>query len=118
MHRQSVQRFTRDLSKEDIEATNKKHKDLMKTLTHARTTIAEGRLIREMLDKAAKGDAKGLKDAVDSEFTDWSNKKISVGDIDSTLLKFATSASLGRSFDHHCCVLCLLVTVLRGVFVR
>ena len=91
---------------------NQQHKDIMKILIKARATIAEGKLLREMIDKSAKGDAKGLKDAVDGEFTNWTDKKISVSDIDSTLLKFATSASLGRPCNHHCCVLCFLVTVL------
>ena len=75
---------------------NNNHKDLMKVLTHARATIAEGRLLREMIDKSTKGDTKGLKDAVDGEFTAWTDKKISVSDVERTLLKFATSASLGK----------------------
>ena len=75
---------------------NNTHKDLMKVLTNARATIAEGRLLREMIDKSTKGDTKGLKDAVDGEFTAWTDKKISVSDVERTLLKFATSASLGK----------------------
>ena len=75
---------------------NNHHKDLMKVLTHARATIAEGRLLGEMMEKYAKGDTKGLKDAVDGEFTAWTEKNISVSGIQSTLLEFATCASLGR----------------------
>ena len=75
---------------------NNNHKDLMKVLTHARATIAEGRLLREMIDKSTKGDTKGLKDAVESEFMAWTDKNISVSDVERTLLKFATSASLGK----------------------
>ena len=50
---------------------NKQHKDRMTIFIQARATIAEGRLLREMMDKSANGDAKGLKDAVDGEFTNW-----------------------------------------------
>ena len=75
---------------------NNNHKDLMKVLTHARATIAEGRLLREMIDKSTKGDTKGLKEAVESDFLAWTEKKLSVSNVECTLLKFATSASLGK----------------------